>query len=436
MRRWVIILLVVVVIGGAVGYYFYSQGAFQPQAGANSTPTALPAIETSPQVIVDAVVVPARFAALSMSSAGIVAELLVEEGDAVQAGQLLARLENERQVIAIAQAEASVRAAQARIDELRAGARPEEIAAAQASVDTAQAQLQKLLDGSRDEDVAAAEASLAAAQAAYQQVLDGADDAELIAAEVELRNAEAALRQAQAAYDNVAWQNNVGALPQAAQLEQATNNHAAAQARYDLVIAGANASEIASARAQVEQAQAALDTAMAPATDADIAAAEAEVRRAQANLDLQLAGARTETIAAAEADLTAAQTALMQRQVELTDTELRAPFAGTVAALDLDVGEQVSLGAPVVQLADLTEWHIETDDLTEINVIYVEEGDRVSISIDALPDLELTGTVARIKPLGENKQGDITYTATIVPDTLDERLRWNMTASVTIQTED
>lgn len=436
MRRWVIILLVILVVGGGVGYYFYSQGAFEPQAGANSTPTPLPPIETSPQVIVDAVVVPARFTALSMSTSGIVAEVLVEEGDTVEAGALIARLDNERQVIAIAQAEASVRASQARIDELRAGARPEEIAATQAALDAAQAQLQKLTDGSRTEDIAAAQAALAAAQAAYQQVLAGADDAELIAAEVDLANAEAALRQAQAAYDNVSWQNNISALPQAAQLEQATNNYTAAKARYDLVVAGAKDSEIASARAQVEQAQATLDKALAPATDADIAAAEAEVRRAQANLDLQVAGARPETIAAAEADLTAAQTALMQRQVELTDTELRAPFAGTVASLDLDAGEQVALGAPVVQLADLTQWHIETDDLTEINVIYVKEGDRVSISIDALPDLELTGTVVRIKPLGENKQGDITYTATILPDEVDARLRWNMTASVTIETDD
>jgi HlyD family secretion protein len=429
-----IIVIVVVVIAAAVGYYLFTQGTFSPQTDANAIPTPLPAIQSNPEVIVDAVVVPARFASLSMPTSGIVAEVFVEEGETVEANQLLARLVNERQVIAIAQAEANVRSAQARIDELRAGARPEEIAATQASRDASQAQLQKLLDGSRPEDIAAAQAGLAAAQAAYQQVLDGADNAQIISAEVELANSEAALRQAQAAYDDVRWQNNVAALPQAAQLQQATNNNAAARARYDDLIAGANESEIAAARAQVEQAQATLDKALAPATDSDIAAAEADVRRAQANLDLQMAGARAETIAAAEADHIAAQTTLMQRQVELADTELRAPFAGTIASLDLEAGEQVAMGTPVVRLADLNEWHIETDDLTEINVIFVQEGDRVLITIDALPDLELMGTVVRIRPLGENKQGDITYTATIVPDTTDERLRWNMTASVTIET--
>ena len=435
MRRWLIILIIVIVAGG-VGYYFYSQGVLQPPGVAEATATPLPAIETNPQVIVDAVVVPARFAALSLPASGIVAEVLVAEGDSVEAGQVLARLENERQVIAIAQAEAQVNSAQARIAELRAGSRPEEVAAAQAAVDIANASLAKLQEGSRQEDITAAEAGLAAAQAAYQQVLDGAEDEQLIQAEAELANAEATLRQAQAAYDDVKWRNDISALPQASELERATNNYEAARAQYDLLVAGANESEIAAARAQVEEAQAALDKARAPATASDIAAAEAEVRRAEAQLALLLAGTRAEAIAAAEADLTAAQTSLMQSQLELADTQLTAPFAGTIASLDLEVGEQITAAAPVVQLADLSDWRIETDDLTEINVVYVQEGDRVAISIDALPDLELEGTVTRIKPLGENKQGDITYTATITPDSIDERLRWNMTASVIIDTAD
>lgn len=434
MRRWLIILLILVVIGGGAGYYYLNQGSLQPPTIAGPTPTPLPAIQSNPQIIVDAVVVPARYAELSLSASGIVSEILIKEGDFVEAGQPLIRLENERQVVAIAQAEAQIRGVQARIAELQSGSRAEEIAAAQAAVDFANANLAKLQEGSRQEDIAAAQAGLAAAQAAYQEVLDGADDEQLIQAEAALANAEAALRQAQAAYDDVKWRNDVAALPQAAQLEQATNNYEAARASYDLLAAGAKESQIASARAQVEQAQATLDKAKAPATESDIAAAEAEVRRAESQLALLMAGTRPETLAAAQADLTAAQASLMQRQIELKDTELRAPFSGTIASLSLEVGEQVAAGTPVLRLADLTQWHIETDDLTEINVVYVKVGDQVSISIDALPDLELSGTVDRIRPLGENKQGDITYTATITPDKNDDRLRWNMTASVIIET--
>jgi multidrug resistance efflux pump len=318
---------------------------------------------------------------------------------------------------------------------LQAGSRTEEIAAAQAAVDIANANLAKLQEGSRPEDIAAAQSGLTAAQAAYQELLAGADDAKLIQAEADLANAEAALRQAQAAYDQVKWRSDVGALPQSADLQRATNNYEAAKAAYDLLVKGAKDSEIASARAQVEQAQATLDKTKAPALASDIAAAEGEVRRAEAQLAGLKAGTRPETIAAAQADLTSAQTSLMQRQLDLANTELKAPFAGTIASLNLEAGEQVVASTPVAQLADQSEWLIETDDLTEINVVYVNVSDTVDISIDALPDLKLTGTVERIKPLGENKQGDITYTATIIPNSTDQRLRWNMSASVTIKPE-
>lgn len=436
MRNWVIVGVLVLVLA-AIGYYFVqSQGGLATvfnQEG-EPTPTPLPAIQASPEVIVDGVVVPVRSAALSFRSSGAVAEVLANEGEAVTEGQLIARLENARNIVAIAQAEARVRSAQAHLDELRAGARPEEIAAAQAAVDTARANLDNLHEEARPEDVAAAQASLASAAANLDKVLEGADNVELITAQANIKSAEAGLRQAQTAYDEVKWRADVGALPQAAQLEQATINYETAQARYNDILAGADTSEIAAAQAQVEQARAALEKAQAPATDAQIAAAEAEVRRAEAQLALTAAGARAESIQAAEAELTAAQTELMQRQLDLQDTELHAPFAGTIASLDLETGEQVNAGAPVAQLADESQWNIDTDDLTEINVVDVNEGDRAFVTFDAIPDLEIEGTVVRIKPLGENKQGDITYTATIIPDTYDDRLRWNMTASVRIET--
>ena len=122
----------------------------------------------------------------------------------------------------------------------------------------------------------------------------------------------------------------------------------------------------------------------------------------------------------------------MQEQLALEETTLRAPFAGVIADLDLKVGEQAAAGTPVVQLADLSAWEIHTEDLTELSVVNVTEGQRVSVTLDALPDLVLAGVVTRIKPLGENRQGDITYTVIITPETTDPRLRWNMTAVATL----
>jgi HlyD family secretion protein len=90
-------------------------------------------------------------------------------------------------------------------------------------------------------------------------------------------------------------------------------------------------------------------------------------------------------------------------------------------------------GAAVVQLADFSAWQIETDDLTELGVVDIDTGSPVTITVDAIPELELSGHVTSIKAIGENKRGDITYTVLVEPDQYDKRLRWNMTSVVSIE---
>ncbi len=407
------------------------RAATQPPAG--SAPTPLPPVKADNRVVADGRVVPVLSADLSLSTGGIVAEVFVSEGDQVAPGQLLLRLQAARQLAAVAQAEADVRRAQARLELVKASARDPEIEAARAAVDAAQARVDSLAQGPRPEELAAAEAALAAAQAALAAASSGASREQIAAAQAELANAEASLRQAQALYDRVASAPDIGLRPEALQLERATNAYNAAKARYEELTRGPNPAEIASARAQVARAQAELDALKAPPRPSDLAAAQAELRRAQAQLDLLLAGPQPEEVQVAEADVAAAQAALAQARALLSEVELRAPFAGTVAALEVGVGQQATPGVPLVRLADFSGWLIETRDLTELRVVNIKEGDRASISVDALPGLTLTGRVLRIRTIGESRQGDITYTVLVKPDSLDPRLRWNMTAKVTIQ---
>lgn len=435
MRRWMLILIVLIVVGGGAYVYLNAQGMLPAQLAAAATPTpepTLPAVRAPSQIVAEAVVLPKQSANLSLATGGIVAALLVAEGDTVEQGAVIARLDNKRQVVAIAQAQARLENAQAALAELVAGPLLEEVQAAEAAVDVARAQLAKLTEAARQADVTAAQAELGAAQTALQELLNGPKEGDLINARAELADAQAELNQARSAYNAVKWRNDLGALPESAAMQRATNGYEAAQARYDVLAAGADLDQIADARARVQRARAELDRLQAPGTASDITSAQAEVRRAAAQLAQLQAGSRPEAVAAAQAQVKEAETALMQEQLALADTELRAPFAGTVASLDLKVGEQVTAGTPVVQLADLTAWEIHTDDLTELSVVNVTEGQTVSVTFDALPELVLEGVVSRIKPLGENKQGDITYTVIITPQTTDPRLRWNMTAVATL----
>ena len=382
-------------------------------------------------IIVDARVEPADSAQLSMSAGGIVKELLIEEGQTVKAGDLLVRLDSALQQVSIAQAQAQLQRAQAGLQQLLAGARAEEIAAAEAQVGAAKARLASLTEAALPGQIAQAQASVAAANAGLAKVLEGADSNSLIAGRADIAMAEASLTQAQRAYDEVKYRNDIGALPQSAALQQASTQYEAAKARLAVLERGATDADINAANAEVRRAQVNLAT-LQKALPSDTAVAEADLAISEAQLNLVLAGARPEQIAAAEADVAAATAALQQALVGLAYTELRAPFNGTVADLSLNLGEQANPGAPIMTLADLSRWQIETQDLTELDVVSVQPGQKVEITFDAIPDLKLTGTVKYIRPRGTDNRGDIVYTAVIDPDKHDKRLLWNMTAVVTV----
>ncbi|HEY8414880.1 MAG TPA: efflux RND transporter periplasmic adaptor subunit, partial [Thermaerobacter sp.] len=167
-----------------------------------------------------------------------------------------------------------------------------------------------------------------------------------------------------------------------------------AQARLRELKSGARSQEIAMAEAAVAAAEARLaKLKKEKAPREDVRIAEAELRRARAELDLTRAGARPEAIAAAEADVAAATAALQRARAALAETELRAPFAGTVVTVDIRPGEYAGPGVAVLRLADLSSWQVETRDLTEIQVAQVREGQPVTVTLDALPGVELRGKV-------------------------------------------
>jgi len=146
---------------------------------------------------------------------GRLEEMHFEEGDAVPAGELLATLDSQPQRDALAVAEARVAEAQARLAELRAGSRPQEIEQARARVDEAQAALQNaekeyrrqreltqknlssqgLLDSALAQRDAAA-ARLAAAREALALAVEGARAEDITAAEAALAGAIALRDQA------------------------------------------------------------------------------------------------------------------------------------------------------------------------------------------------------------------------------------------------
>ncbi len=433
-RNWRRFLTLISLLGLAMLgliWYGYTQGNLVaiPQGGQE-------ALVDAPirNLTTDARIQPARQAALSYPVDGIIQKSYIEDGEFVEAGQLLLSLDDSRQIVAVAQAQASLEQAQARLQEVETGARTQEVIAAQAAADAARARYTNLTADASVEDISAAEAQLAAAQAALQDLLNGPDPNAAIEAKAELQTAEAAVSRAQSAYDQVKWRNDVAMLPEAQALQEATTALEAARARSNQKLQGASAAEISQARAQVKEAEAELQSVRNPVAQGDIDAAAAELRSAEATLEMVESGNRSEVISFAQAEVSAANAALLEAEVALQETRLVAPYSGIVVELLADVGEFVTPGMPVLQYGDLTTLKFETE-LPDTPVIQkVDEGMPVLIKIEELGDLAMTGTVTSIKQK-RTDGGDSVYTVFVEPDDVDERFTWKMRSQIYFQFE-
>ena len=317
---------------------------------------------------------------------GTVAEVLVEEGDAVQAGQTLARLETQDLELALQDAELALELQQIALDALTSEPREEEVAAAQAAVYAASAQLALAQEppDSRNERIARLQLELARNQ----------------------------LWQAQLQRDqaNVAAQFGIPLGEQASQAEATVH-----RAEYEVSIA----------EQQLEQAQ------NATANAANVAAASAALVNAQASLDRLLEGADERDVEIANARLQTAYLAVELARYQLEQAALEAPFSGIVAAVNLVVGEAPPTTAPAIELIDASTYYIDLA-VDEIDIAQVEVGQPVQIALDALPDETVTGVVTRIGSVGTDLGGVVTYTVRITLDETEVPVRVGMTATATI----
>lgn len=140
--------------------------------------------------------------------------------------------------------------------------------------------------------------------------------------------------------------------------------------------------------------------------------------------EISLDGPNTDQLSLAKANLDAAKDAL-------SNYVLTAPFDGVVAEVNVKVGEQVGTDTRIVSVADFSSWTVKTTDVTELEVVKLSVGQKVTMVPDALPDLEITGTVIEISNAYTQQGGDILYTVRVRVDNPDDRLRWGMTVEAT-----
>lgn len=361
-------------------------------------PTPESALEVTDEgIVVEGEVVPIRYVSLSFASNGIVEEILYEEGEAVAEGEVIARLQgSERLVANIASAELELVNAQQNLDDLYESH----------ELDKANAHLALVIGEQSLEDYLETRQDKEAGRAS-QDAIDKAT-AEYYIAQAQVDDAQDAYYDVDSADDTNLSKNQ--ALLDLSSARESRDRKLAAMNWY---LGNPDALELATA-------------------DADIEVADALLNKLEKDYQDLMQGPNPKKLEVAQARLLNAQAQVDAATKALSDIELAAPFTGVLAQNNLKKGELLTTGTSYVTLADLSLYKIETTDLTELDVVKVVVGDPVTVTLDAIPEVMFTGWVESVESLGENKQGDITYTAVIALDQQDERLKWKMTASVTL----
>ncbi|MFO8079481.1 MAG: efflux RND transporter periplasmic adaptor subunit [Armatimonadota bacterium] len=437
----------------------------------------------------------ARDVQLSADRTGIVVDILVNEGERVESGQTVARLSSEVESAELRQAEAAIETARASLAEARASAttvaptiRQAEaevqgtIEQAQERLSSAEARLDELLAGGREEEVREAEAALNEARARMGQAETDVERARRLATSD--ATARAALERAEASQRDAAAR-----LQEArARLQQAERDLVRARRLYDEgVIAEAEyeASETAAETAEetVQQAQAALrqtevevanQRALLEITreeqldraETELESAGEQLQRARARLDLVSSPARAEQITQQRAEIRAARAALRQAReagparvesirrtpseeriavaqrrltealatrdavlARLEKTSLTARFAGIVTDIVREPGDVVSPGQPVMTISEMDrpEIHVEIDE-RDIGEIAVDQA--AFLIADARPDQTIEAVVERITPEAITERGVIDVI--LRPVDQPEWLRPGMTVDASI----
>jgi multidrug efflux pump subunit AcrA (membrane-fusion protein) len=414
-----------------------------------STGEAPPVVSDDIAVIAEGRLLPRDSVQLSFSAGGKVVEILAAEGAQVKADDVIARLENSEALQAqVAQAELELLNAQQALQALKDSAA---MAAAQAQFAVAQAQ-NALTKAQKD--------LVYAQNPAGEGLYDSVSDTQLA-----LDNAQAALQLSNVSPEVSAYQNAVfvtnwyrrqweeakakydssnGAQDLKDAMDQAWNAYQSRlndQNALQLSIStdqANKADQVAKAQEAHDQAVTNLNSALkGPQADklalaqANVALAEATLKDAQTRAAKLQSGPDPDQLKLAEARISTAEAALTAAKAAFENSELRTPLAGSVADLNLEVGEQVPAGQPVATIADFSGWTVETDNLTEIDVVKIKTGQGASVVLDALPGVTLRGSVTEISNIYVEQRGDITYKVTLALADQDLQMRWGMTAQVT-----
>ncbi|WP_193195714.1 efflux RND transporter periplasmic adaptor subunit [Nostoc sp. MG11] len=390
--RWLIGLIAAgsLVVGTTTAYNFI-RGASKEDIAQLTLPVEAKSVTL--RITASGKVVPVQSVNISPKNPGVLAQLYVEQGDRIQQGQILARMDSANIDAQIRQYRANLTQSQAQLAEAVAGSRPQEIAQAKARLAQAQAQLAAARAGNRPQEISQAQAQVDSAQAKVNYTSEQVKRYEYL-------------------YQQGAEKKQL--------LDQAI-------------------SEDKSARAALEEARKRLSLVQSGTRQEEIDQRQAAVTEARAALVLLEDGTRPEEIVQRQAAVASAEAQLKGVQVQLEDTIIRAPFSGIVTQKYANVGSFVTPTTSASTSASATSSSIVAvarglevlAQVPEADLGRIKQGQQVEIVADAYPDQVFKGKVRLIAPEAVVEQGVTSFQVRVALDTGIDKLRSGLNVDLT-----
>lgn len=388
---------------------YYSIGTAS-SARAASLPGISRQVEQESSLTLEGRLEPRHFAEMTVSLPARVDQVLVEEGDLVEAGTAVLRLDGYEKLQAdLSVAEFEKLLAQQTLDDLY---RLAEIKLAEAILAVRQA----------EQDRALAEDLLASLQRPREPQAIEQAYANLLLAEERLDKAQEDYRKAEQKFAN--RKNPIWMFVSRHQFKLLLNQMGKVVAYYER--------RYWDAKEKYEDRIAppnAVDLALAEASLAEV---EARLRQAEREAEKWRNGPDPDALESAQARLQAADARLTAAQTASANAQLATPISGEVVAVNVKAGEWAMPGQPLVTIADLSQWVVVTEDLGEDSVNEVKAGLPVNLVVEAYPDLTLHGVVESVNLYADEEDGDVYYQAKIAVQDPPEFLRWGMTTRISL----
>ncbi|MEH1816972.1 MAG: efflux RND transporter periplasmic adaptor subunit [Nostoc sp.] len=391
--RWLIGLMAgsALVVGTITTYTLVNQGTNKEDIAQLTVPVAAQTVTL--RITASGKVVPVQSVNISPKNPGVLSQLYVEQGDRIQQGQILARMDSAGIEAQRSQYRANLAQSQAQLAQALAGSRPQEIAQARARLAQSQAQLAAAKAGNRPQEIAQSQSQVDAAQARVNYTSEQVKRYEYLYKE----GAEKKQLLDQAISDDKSARAN---------LEEAKK-------RFSLVQSGTRSEEI-------DQRQAA-------------------VNEARAALVLLEDGTRSEEIAQRQAAVASAEAQLKGVQVQLEDTIIRAPLSGIVTQKYAEPGAFVTPTTSASTSASATSSSIVAvargleilAQVPEADLGRIKQGQQVEIVADAYPDRVFKGHVRLIAPEAVVEQGVTSFQVRVALDTGIDKLRSGLNVDLT-----